>query len=158
LGATIVDDQGLETALTWNRAQQAGFDIEVKDEVIPTSRSTVEITNFTSVDNGLGIIHVSSAFNGPQFYRKDTALFTIGVYATNWTGNIIVQGSMDTVVHGDTLWADLKPQDSTDPVLAYNGYTGIDPFNFYASVRWLRVVKTDSPSNAGSLDKVLIRV
>jgi hypothetical protein len=158
LGATIVDGDGLETALTWNRAQQAGFDIEVKDEVIPTSRSTTEITNYTSVDNGLGPILVSHAFDGPQFYRKDTSLFTVGVYARNWTGNIIVQGSMDTVVHGDTLWADLKPQDATDPVLVYTGYTGIDPFNYYASVRWLRVVKTDSPSNAGTLDKVLIRV
>jgi hypothetical protein len=158
LGATIVDGDGLETALTWNRAQQAGFDIEVKDEVIPTSRSTTEITNYTNVDNGLGPILVSRAFDGPQFYRKDTSLFTVGVYARNWTGNIIVQGSMDTVVHGDTLWADLKPQDATDPVLVYTGYTGIDPFNYYASVRWLRVVKTDSPSNAGTLDKVLIRV
>lgn len=158
LGATIVDADGLETALTWNRAQQAGFDVEVKDEVIPTSRSTEEIVNFTSIDNGSSAILVSRAFDGPQFYRKDTSLFTAGIYAKNWTGSIIVQGSMDTVVHGNTLWADLKPQDATTAVLTYSGYTGIDPFNFYASVRWLRIVKTPGLSNAGTLDKILVRV
>ncbi|CAB4241532.1 hypothetical protein UFOVP71_70 [uncultured Caudovirales phage] len=154
LGATIIDAEGLETALTWNRAQQAAFDIEVKDEVVPTSRSTNEITTWTDV---LGTL-VSGAFNGPQYYRKDTSLFTVGVYASNWTGSIIVQGTLDEVVTGNTLWANLKPQDYTTHSLNLVGYTGIDPYNFYAGVRWVRVVKAESPSNAGTLDKVLIRV
>jgi len=70
LGATFVDANGLETALTWNRAQQGAFDVEVKDAVVPTSRVTQEVTTWTDV----GGLIVSSAFNGPQFYRKDTSL------------------------------------------------------------------------------------
>ena len=154
LGATFVNAEGLETALTWNRAMQGAFDIEVKDAVVPTSRSTTEVTSYTN-SNG---IMMSSAFNGPQFFRKDTSLFTVGVYATNWSGTVVVQGTMDELVAGDTLWANLKPQDYTTPILNFNGYTGIDPYNYYAGVRWLRIVKTNSPSNAGTLDKVLIRV
>lgn len=154
LGATFVDGNGLETALTWNRAQQAGFDVEVKDAVIPTSRSTQEITTYTNSNN----VFASGAFNGPQYYRKDMSLFTVAVYASNWTGTLIVQGTLDEVVHGGTLWADLKPQDATTADIVYTGYTGIDPFNYYGGVRWLRVVKADGPSNAGTLDKVLIRV
>jgi hypothetical protein len=154
LGATMIDAEGLETALTWNRAQQAAFDIEVKDAVVPTSRSSNEITTWTNTSGQL----VSGAFNGPQYYRKDTSLFTVGIYASNWTGSIIVQGTLDEVVTGNTLWADLKPQDYTTAQLDLVGYTGIDPYNFYAGVRWVRVIKSDSPSNAGTLDKVLIRV
>jgi len=154
LGATFVNAEGLETALTWNRAMQGAFDIEVKDAVVPTTRSTTEVTSYTN-SNG---IMMSSAFNGPQFFRKDTSLFTVGVYATNWSGTVVVQGTMDELVAGDTLWANLKPQDYTTPILNFTGYTGIDPYNYYAGVRWLRIVKTDLPSNAGTLDKVLIRV
>ena len=155
LGATFVDGDGLETALTWNRAMQAGFDIEVKDEVIPTSRSSAEITTWTNTGNN---ILISSAFNGPQFYRKDTSLFSMAIYASNYTGRVIIQGTLDDVVVGSTLWADLKPQDYTTAKLDLAGFTGIDPYNYYAGVRWLRVARLDSQSNAGTLDKVLIRV
>lgn len=154
LGATFIDGDGLETALTWNRAMQAGFDIEVKDAVIPTSRSSEEITTWTNVDN----ILVSSAFNGPQFYRKSGSLFSMAIYASNYTGRLILQGTLDNTVVGSTLWANLKPQDYTTANLDLAGYTGIDPYNYYAGVRWLRVVRVDSQSNAGSLDKVIIRV
>ena len=154
LGATFVNAEGLETALTWNRAQQGAFDVEVKDAVVPTSRNTFEITEYTNSNNK----HVSGAFNGPQFYRKDTSLFTVALYGSNWTGNVVVQGTMDENVTGTTLWANLKPQDYETHNMELNGYTGIDPYNFYAGVRWLRIVKQDSLSNAGTLDKVLIRV
>jgi len=154
LGATFIDADGLETALTWNRAMQAGFDIEVKDEVIPTSRTSAEITTWTDTNNTL----VSSAFNGPYFYRKNGSLFSMAIYASNYTGRIVLQGTLDDVVVGSTLWANLKPQDYTTANLDLAGFTGIDPYNYYASVRWLRVVRVDGLSNAGTLDKVLIRV
>lgn len=154
LGATIIDAEGLETALTWNRAMQGAFDVEVKDAVVPTIRSTNEVTTWTNSND----VWYSSAFNGPQFFRKDTSLFTVGLYTSNWSGTVIVQGTLDEVVTGTTLWANLKPQEYTTANLDLAGFTGIDPYNFYAGVRWVRIVKSDSPSNAGTLDKVLIRV
>lgn len=154
LGATIVDSEGLETALTWNRAQQAAFDIEVKDAPIPTSRATHEVSTFTDIGGTL----TSSAYNGPHFYRKDSNLFTIAIYSSNWSGNIVVQGTLDDNVTGSTLWANLTPQDASSPIIGLTGFTGIDPFNYYAGVRWVRIIKTNSPSNAGTLDKLLVRV
>lgn len=154
LGATFVDSNGLETALTWNRAQQGAFDVEVKDAVVPTSRATQEVTTWTDI----GGLLVSSAFNGPQYFRKDTSLFTVALYGSNWSGRVYVQGTLDENVTGATLWGNLKPQDYDTHNLVLNGYTGIDPYNYYAGVRWLRIVKEDSLSNAGTLDKVLIRV
>ncbi len=154
VGATIINEDGLELALTWNRAQQGAFDVEVKDAVVPTSRSTNEVTSWTNVD---GIL-VSSAFNGPMFYKKDTTLFTVGLYASNYSGTVIVQGTMDENVTGATMWANLKPQDYSVDTLNLAGYTGIDPYNYYAGVRWLRVIRSDSPSNSGTLDKVVVRV
>jgi hypothetical protein len=154
LGATFVDSDGLETALTWNRAQQGVFDVEVKDAVVPTSRSTQEVTSWTDT----GGLLVSSAFNGPQFFRKDTSLFSVAFYGSNWTGQVYVQGTLDDAVTGATLWGNLKPQDYDTHIIELNGYTGIDPYNYYAGVRWVRIVKQDSPSNSGTLSKVLIRV
>ena len=158
IAATYIDERGFETALTWNRARVAAFDIEVKDAPFPTTRSTNEITNYTRIADTVGDKWVSSAVDGPQYFKKESALFTVGVYASNWTGSLIVQGTLDDSVSGATLWADLKPQDATTAVLTYNGFTGIDPFNYYAGVRWIRVIRNESPSNAGTLDKVLIRV
>ena len=154
LGATIVNEDGLELALTWNRAMQGAFDVEVMDAVVPTTRSSNIVTAWSAVNDQL----VSSAFNGPTYYRKDTSLFTVGLYATNYTGTIIVQGTMDETIVSDTLWANLKSQDYTNAPLDLRGFTGIDPYNFYGGVRWVRVVRKDNLSNAGTLDKVLIRV
>ena len=105
VGATMVNEDGLELALTWNRAMQGAFDVEVMDAPIPTSRSSNTITEWTA-SNGL---FISSAFNGPVYYKKETSLFTVGIYATNYTGTLIVQGTMDENVTGSTLWANLKP-------------------------------------------------
>jgi len=154
VGATIVNEDGLELALTWNRAMQGAFDVEVMDAPIPTSRSSNTITEWTA-SNGL---FISSAFNGPVYYKKETSLFTVGIYATNYTGTLIVQGTMDENVTGSTLWANLKPQDYSVSTLDLRGFTGIDPYNYYGGVRWVRVIKSDSPSNAGTLNKVIIRV
>lgn len=154
VGATMVNEDGLELALTWNRAQQGAFDVEVKDAVVPTTRSTNEVTSWTNVN---GIL-VSSAFNGPNFYKKDTSLFTVGIYASNYSGTVIVQGTQDENVTGSTLWANLKPQDYSVATLDLAGFTGIDPYNYYAGVRWIRVIKSDSLSNSGTLDKVVVRV
>jgi hypothetical protein len=154
LGATFVDSNGLETALTWNRAQQAVFDVEVKDAVVPTVRSTAEVETWTLSDG----IYVSSAVKGPLFYRKDSGLFTAALYASNYTGQIKIQGTLDEIITGGTLWSDLKPQDATSAVLSLTGYTGIDPYNYYANVLWLRTVRATALSNAGTLDKILLRV
>jgi len=154
VGATIVNEDGLELALTWNRAMQGAFDVEVMDAPVPTSRSSNTITDWTA-SSGL---FISSAFNGPVYYKKETSLFTVGVYATNYTGTLIVQGTMDENVTGSTLWANLKPQDYSVSTLDLRGFTGIDPYNYYGGVRWVRVIKSDSPSNAGTLNKVIIRV
>jgi hypothetical protein len=156
LGATFVNAEGLETALTWNRAQQGAFDVEVKDAVVPTSRATAEITEYLQTQTTGA--WVSTSMNGPQFFKKDSSLFTVGVYARNWTGSIVVQGTMDESIVTSTLWADLKPQDYTTAILNFSGYTGIDPYNYYGGVRWLRIKRIDNLSNAGTLDKVVVRV
>lgn len=155
LGATMVDENGLEVALAWDRSGRAEFDVEIKDAPIPTSRHTEEITQWLLSDGQ----RVSSAVKGPFLLHKDSALFTVAAYVTNYTGSVIVQATQDDVVDGmSTLWANLKPQDSNTAELVFAGHTGIIPYNFYAGVKWIRTIKADGPSNAGSLDKILIRV
>lgn len=154
LGATFIDNEGLETALTWNRAMQGGFDIEVKDEVVPTSRTTVVVDTWTNS----GGTYISSAVNGPSYYRKDTSLFSVALNARNYTGTVKVQGTLDEAVTGNTIWADLKPQEASTATLTLTGYTGIDPYNYYAGLRWIRTVKADHATNAGTLDNIQIRV
>ena len=136
LSATIVDGRGLETALTWDRSQRAHWDVEIMEAVVPIGRSTFEITEWPQAITGTDSF-ASSSTNGPSYYRKDT---------------------LDDVITEDTLWADLVPQDGNTPIITYTGFTGIDPFNYYAGVRWLRTIITTDVTNAGTLDKILIRV
>lgn len=157
LSATLVDGRGLETALTWDRSQRAHWDVEIMEAVVPIGRSTFEITEWPQAVTGTDSF-ASSSTNGPSYYRKDTSLFSSAVYASNFTGTVILQGTLDDVITEDTLWADLVPQDSNTPIITYTGFTGIDPFNYYAGVRWLRTIITTDVTNAGTLDKILIRV
>ena len=68
IAATFIDDRGYETALTWNRARVAAFDIEVKDAPFPTTRSTNEVTNYTYISEEANKIWASSSFDGPSFF------------------------------------------------------------------------------------------
>lgn len=155
LGATMVDENGLEVALAWDRSGRAEFDVEIKDAPIPTSRHTEIIDNWLLSDGR----YVSSAVKGPFLLHKDSALFTVACYANNYTGSVIVQATQDDTIDGiSTLWADLRSQESNSVELMFQGYTGIMPYNFHAGVKWIRTIKKDSPLNSGSLDKILIRV
>lgn len=155
LGATMVDENGLEVALAWDRSGRAEFDVEIKDAPIPTSRYTEIVDHWLLSDGKL----VSSAIKGPYLLHKDSALFTVACYANNYTGVVTVQATQDDVVDGiSTLWTDLRPQDACDSVLMFNGYTGIVPYNYYAGVKWIRTIKKNAPANVGTLDKILIRV
>jgi hypothetical protein len=159
LSATVVDGRGLETALTWDRAYKAGWDIEICEAIIPFSRSTFEITEWpVDLTQSVTDEFASSSTEGPSYYRKDTSLFSTAVYASNFSGTVKVQGTLDENITGNTMWADLVPQDATSALITYAGYTGIDPFNYYGGVRWLRTVITTDVTNAGTLDKILIRV
>jgi len=159
LGATIIDAEGLETALTWNRAHKGSMDVEVKDAVVPTSRATYEISSFQSISDSTNFIKiVSSAYNGPSYFRMQGGMFTAGIYATNYTGQIIIQGTQTDVITTGTLWSDLVPEGATSPLLELHGYTGIDPYNIYAMVRWIRIQKIDGETNVGTIDKILVRV
>lgn len=157
LSATIVDSAGLETALTWDRAKRADFDVEVKEAIVPASRITHEVLPGDYLVDGNGV-KTSSAFNGPSYFRKDIALVTMAVHASNYTGTITLQGTLDQIVTSQTLWSDLKPQGATQAEIPFAGFTGIDPSNYYAGVRWLRLVIKDDASNAGTVDKIQLRV
>ena len=79
----------------------------------------------------------------------------MGVYATGYTGNFFLQGSLadfpDT-----TDWFNIE----LSAVLDYhyfNNFTGVEPFSVESNVKWIRVLWGDGGSN-GTVDKVVFRL
>ena len=155
LSATIIDADGFETLLSWDQDYAGTLDVELRDNVSPPARTTDVLDTWTLSDG----IYVSSAVAGPVSVGTPNQLFSAAIYATDYRGTIKIQGTMDLTVNGmNVLWADLTPEDSIASSIILTGYTGILPYNFRSAMRWLRVTRTDSETNTGSLDKVLIRV
>lgn len=155
LSATIVDSDGYETVLSWDQDQRGSFDVELKDDVMPPPKVTDVIDSWTLSDG----IYVSSAIDGPTISTVGSGLFSVAVYATNYSGIIKIQGSLDQTMNGiNTLWADLAAEGYVSSDLVLTDYTGIVPLNFRSNMRWIRAARTDDPGNTGTLDKILVRV
>lgn len=155
LSASIVDADGYETLLSWDQDQAGTMDVELRDNIAPPARPTSVLDSWTLSDG----IYVSSAVAGPASVGSPSELFSAAIYATDYRGTLKIQGTMDLTMNGmNMLWADLKPEGAITASIILTGYTGILPFNFRSGMRWLRVTRTDSESNTGSLDKILLRV
>lgn len=154
LSATIIDGDGFETAMTWDQDHRGSIDVELRSDVMPPSRVT-DVLDLWTLSDG---VYVSSAVEGTSNGLRNKGLFSTAVYATNYTGTLVVQGTLDQTINGmNTLWADLADTDGSNSI-TLEDFTGILPLNYHYNMRWIRVTRSDHPANAGTLDKVLIRV
>jgi len=109
---------------------------------------TLEITNTSYVVTPPYILPFIDTYNTdaidakPQF-NSNEALHTMAFYATDFTGTIVVEGSLDT---SPTNWVEVSKNDYTGLTLDYLNVTGV--------WSWLRI---KHQKTSGTLDKVLYR-
>ena len=94
---------------------------------------------------------------GNQDNNFTSSQHTIGIYMTDFVGNVTIQGSaLSSTPTQDNDWYNINVQgdSGSDAIPFSTAFNGIDAYNFNVNTNWVRV-KFDKTS--GSLDKVLLR-
>jgi hypothetical protein len=109
----------------------------VYGEVVPTE----VITTFNVIDN----YRVSSAIDARPELNSNSALHSFAFYGTNYSGTVVIQGSLDENSTGEN-WIDLETISLSNSTINYKNVNGI--------WSWFRIKHTPV---AGTVDKVLYR-
>lgn len=131
-------------------------------DVYPTLQPSQEITAFERVydDSIKSYRHISGNIYAYPEYKSNTALHTAAAYMTNYSGQLIIEGTLYNSPGSYNRYVTLATQ-------TYSQFTGIDYFNFngiFSFVRFTYIPATnpadlsnDDPSYYGSFDKILYR-
>lgn len=109
----------------------------VYGEVVPTEI----ITTFGQVDSN----RISEAIDAKPHLNSNSALHTFAFYGSNYSGTVIIQGSLDENSNGNN-WIDLETMSLTNSSISYKNVIGI--------WSWFRIKHTPA---SGTIDKVLYR-
>lgn len=122
--------------------------IKVSTEAFPGVKASKVITNFVRLDSEL-TEYVSDAVEADPSVNNNEALHTAAVYASNYQGNIIVQGTLENQVTDFTNWAEIT-------ALTFTGTeTEPTPVNFSGVYKFVRFKTTQEPTN--KVTKILVR-
>lgn len=138
--------------------------LEIKHDVYPTLLPSQEVTKFSMYYNpnqeAMWYEYYTGNLNARPEYKSNTTLHTVAAYMTNYKGKILIEGTLenDPVTFGN--YAIINQY-------TYNGFTGIDYYNFngiFSKVR-VRYIPEKNPTTlenndtvyAGKVDKILYR-
>ena len=127
--------------------------IKISTEAFPGPRATYSITTFTEDDGVLAdpddSVWYSESITAEPGINGNEALHTAVVYTSNYTGDVVVQATLDNQVSNGTDWSDV----------ASVTFTGSEttplPVNFNGVYSFLRFKATADP--ASTIDKILVR-
>lgn len=99
----------------------------------------------------------SGAYPAGRIRNTTTSVHTMAVYATNFSGNFKVWGSLEDVPP-DRLesWFPVNI-DQLGNELVFNETTGVFPIVFQANYMWLKFTYEPTSTNEGTVDKVQLR-
>lgn len=147
----LIDEQGSESLLYTDTANNAVGIVEVVDKPLEQFRPTTEINGdqFTEEDTGNNIFTTGRFRGGSSIGSKD-GLHTLAIYLDNWSGDFTVEGSLDLTPQLDSDWFEIQ-------TTSYTEYSGISLQNFIGQFSWVRFKISPSMTNMGELEKVLFR-
>ena len=139
----------------------AGF-LKVAQDVYPMLQPSQEVVAFERVyDDGIQKYrHRSGNIYAYPEYNGNTALHTAAAYMTNFKGQLLIEGTLYNSPASFNRYVTIASQ-------TYNGFNGIDYFNFngiFSYIRFTYIPATapgdsnnNNPNFYGSFDKVLYR-
>jgi len=120
----------------------------VNARTMPGPLATYEVTQFqeTSVNSS---VWVSESITAQPAINGNEALHTAAVYTDGYTGDVVVQATLDNQVTDNTVWANVS-------TLSFTGAeTQPKPVNFNGVFSFLRFKTDANPAN--TITKVLVR-
>lgn len=147
----LIDVEGRETLLFTDTANGAVGILEVVDKPLNQFRPTVEISreDFTEENTGNNKF-TTGRYEGSASIGSDSGLHSIAVYLDNWSGEFVIQGSLELSPQVPEDYFDIDSFSVTD-------YSGINDLNFVGQFSWVRFKIIPDSGNIGNLDKVLYR-
>jgi len=161
-GIKKLDSDGSYVPVYANTYYGMGETVHVKHDLYPVLKPSQEVTHFTTYYNATTQnyeYYTGNLYAYPEF-NSNTALHTAAVYMTNYRGQVILEATLenDPATFGNYAIID---------TITYNGFTGIDYFNFngvFSKVR-VRYIPEENPitqhnndtAYAGTVDRVLYR-
>lgn len=137
--------------------------LSVKEDANPKPVST-QIANVWSqvknINNGdSSNVFLSGNFLGNQSYNFNNANHTIGLYSSEFTGNVYIEGSLglEAPSSNDDNWAPIDILGSGINRIPMANVSGPVYYNFTGNFNYIRFKYSPSTSNSGSFDKILIR-
>jgi len=122
--------------------------IKISTEAFPGPKNSINITSFTETGVNSGI-WTSSTLDAQPAINGNEALHTAAVYTASYSGDVVVQATLDNQVTESTQWADVA-------TLTFSGTeTTPTPVNFNGVFSHIRF-KTDA-NPADKITKVLVR-
>jgi hypothetical protein len=147
---TYINSQGLNLPLFVDQNLRPNYTIEVSNQTQSIPLLSASTETFILRDG----FYYSSHLPGPGAKNKVNGMVTLAVYATNYTGNFFIQGSLEENPE-ENDWFNIILGTYTDEHYPYIDQSGIDPWTFRTNIKYLRAKFTQTK---GTLDKVIIRV
>jgi len=145
----LVDNTTLASSLTYSTAyfENSGT-IYVSAEAFPGPRATYSVSTFTEVTEDTSY-WTSETLDAEPGINGNEALHTAVFYTDSYSGDVVVQATLDNTVTESSAWADITTVNfkgtETEPT----------PVNFNGVYNHLRFKATASPAN--TISKILVR-
>ena len=126
----------------------------------PVSTQIATVWNQTKDTNGgdPANVFLSGNFAGNKTYNFNNANHTVGLYASGFTGNVFIEGSLglEAPSSDDSNWAPISILNNLSNVPLVNA-TGPIYYTFTGNFNYLRFKYSPSAANSGTFTKILLR-
>jgi hypothetical protein len=158
----MIDEDGAFTPAYANTYYGMAGTLHLTNEVYPVLKdsTTISTFNITYNDEIQKYEHKSGNIYAYPEYNGNTALHTVAAYLTNYRGTVYIQATLDNTPDSSGNYATLVTR-------TYDGFTGVDSFNFNGVFTYIRIIHVpatapaeyinDNPDYFGSFDKALYR-
>lgn len=123
--------------------------IFIDGTAFPGPQPTYSVSTFTETDLNSDIF-VSETISAQPALNGNEALHTAAFYTSAYSGNIVVQATLDNQIGESTKWADIATVSFT------GSETGPTPVNYNGVFSYVRFKCNADP--AGKVSKILVRV
>jgi len=147
----LVDADGAPTITYSSSHFENNGVMYVSSSAYPGPRDTYSLSTFIE-DTGLALVNdsvwYSESLTAEPGINGNEALHTAVVYTAGYTGDVVVQATLENQVTGSTNWADIE-------TLTFDGTeTEPTPVNFNGVYSFLRFKSTANPE---TINKILVR-
>ena len=154
LTVTVKDADDIVKPLYSDYNQRVSGTVEILDTELPTLINSVDLSTFTQLGGTAKFF--TSVVEGDARKHDKTGLHTFAVYATNFTGKLYGQGTLDLAGNDASDWFTLDLA-LANPYALLTAFSGVDAFNFSGNIAWIRFYYEKDPANTGTIDKILYR-